>query len=334
MRGFSVVAASLVMMAVCGAEVFKHEVTTEKKPWTHENFQNAPENFSFIILPDRTGGERKGVFPEAVRKANLLYPEFILTVGDLIKGQMNRNYQDHEHLRKQWRELEKFTAKSTAPFFHIVGNHDICRTRKGFPRSNETSREVWTEFRGERTYYYFIYKNVLFLCLNTMEGKDARPNQIGITDSQLQWALEVLKKYPDVRWTCVFMHQPGTVNTKPWGKLEKELMKRKYTVFAGDWHHYCKFQRHGKNYYVLATAGGESKLRGIEYGEFDHLTYVTMTDNGPVVANILLDGILDDDVVTTETIKEKPKYHRELDLPKKEFSAAADKDNTKTEVKK
>ncbi len=301
----------------CGGDVFKHEVVTEKKPWTHERFQNSPENFSFIIIPDRTGGERKGVFPEAIRKANMLFPEFILTVGDLIRGQMDRNFQDHEFLRAQWRELESFTAKSAAPFFHVVGNHDIARTRKGFPRSNETSREVWTEFRGERTYYYFIYKNVLFLCLNTMEGKDARPKQTGITKQQLIWAESVLRKYPDVRWTCVFLHQPGAIRTKPFVRLEKELQKRNYTVFAGDWHRYCKFRRYGRNYYVLATAGGVSRKRGIPYGEFDHITFVTMTDNGPVVANILLEGILDDDVVTSETIKEKWKSFRELDYPAK-----------------
>ena len=54
MRGFSVVAASLVMMAVCGAEVFKHEVTTEKKPWTHENFGGGTESadFNFIVFGD------------------------------------------------------------------------------------------------------------------------------------------------------------------------------------------------------------------------------------------------------------------------------------------
>ena len=47
----------------------------------------------------------------------------------------------------------------------------------------------------------------------------------------------------------------------------------------------------------------------VEYGEFDHIAYVTMTKNGPVVANILLDGILSDDVVTAQNIK---RYYREI----------------------
>ncbi len=248
-----------------------------------------------------------------------------MTVGDLIQGQMNKKHQDHEYLRKQWRELVKFTGKSKSPFFYLVGNHDIARTRKGFPRSNETSREVWEEFLGKHTYYYFIYKNVLFLCLNTMEGKDARPKQCNITAGQLKWAKDVLQKHPDVRWTFIFLHQPGAIRTNPFINLEKELQKRKYTVFAGDWHQYCKFQRYGRNYYVLATAGGDTGGRGIPYGEFDHITHVTMTENGPVVVNVLLDGILDDDVVTSEKIKVKEKWFKELDYPAKKPQTAENK---------
>ena len=47
-------------------------------------------------------------------------------------------------------------------------------------------------------------------------------------------------------------------------------------------------------YYSLATTGGGSKLRGTAYGEFDHFAWVTMKKSGPIVANLLLDGILDD----------------------------------------
>ncbi|MBE6399104.1 MAG: hypothetical protein E7041_03060 [Lentisphaerae bacterium] len=308
-------------VAVTAADAgFKHDVTSEKKPWTHENFQNDPDEFSFIIIPDRTGSERPGVFPEAIRKANLFHPEFIMTVGDLIQGQMDRRHQDHEHLREQWRELNKFTAASAAPFFHIVGNHDICRTREGFPRSNETSREVWEENCGTHTYYSFVYKNVLFLCLNTMEGKDSRPQPVGLTAEQIAWAKDVLKNNPDVRWTMVFLHQPDTCAGTEFKSIEAELVKRNYTVFAGDWHCYVKFQRYNRNYYVLATAGGISKQRGLDYGEFDHLTYVTMTKKGPKVVNIKLDGILNDDVVDAYKIK-RP-IRRNLDIPRKNIPAA------------
>lgn len=301
MRKILIIFLFVPVFAVFAEQVFKHELPAGRKPWTHEKFLNGSRKFSFVVIPDRTGSERPGVFLEAIKKANMLQPDFIITVGDLIQGPTELDKQSPAHLREQWKELESMTAQSEAPFFHVVGNHDISRTRPGFPRANEDSKMVWQEFAGKNTYYHFIYKDVLFLCLNTMEGRDARVPQIGITDTQADWAVKVLKKHADARYVMVFLHQPDQLRSENFIKIENELNKRKYTCFAGDWHHYIKFVRHGRNCYVLATAGGVSDLRGRSYGEFDHITYVTMTEKGPVVANILLDGILPDDAVTPAT---------------------------------
>src|SRR5262245_66619881 len=46
------------------------------------------------------------------------------------------------------------------------------------------------------------------------------------------------------------------------------------------------------DYLQLATTGGGSKLRGLEYGEFDQIAWVTMKPDGPRIANVLLDGVL------------------------------------------
>jgi hypothetical protein len=67
-------------------------------------------------------------------------------------------------------------------------------------------------------------------------------------------------------------------------------------VFAGHTHDYLKSVRDGRRHIVLATTGGGSKLRGLAAGEFDHVVWVTMTPGGPRVANLLLDGIHDEDV--------------------------------------
>ncbi len=311
MRKFAIIFSIVLLAAAAGAkDIFRHEVKSAKKPWTHEKFLNSNARFSFIIVPDRTGSERPGVFPEAIKKANLFQPEFIISVGDLIQGPTEILEQSPYHLRKQWKELLSFTEKSEAPFFYVPGNHDISRTREGFPRANEDSAMVWKEFAGD-AYYYFIYKNVLFLVLNTLEGRDARVPQVPMTESQAKWAVDVLKKHQDVRWTFVFLHQPDIWINKCYAPVEEELRKRKYTSFAGDWHHYIKFKRHGRDHYALATAGGISQMRGIKYGEFDHLTYVTMTEKEPVIVNIALDGILPEDVVTPANIR-KP-YRNHLD---------------------
>ena len=303
MRKVLITILLLATWAVHAESNFKHTLPAGKKPWTHENFIAGDDKFTFIIIPDRTGSERPGIFEEAIRKANMFRPDFIVTVGDLIQGPTDRTKQSPEHLREQWRELAGFTAKSKAPFFYIIGNHDISRTRNGFPRANEDSSMVWKEFAGENTYYSFVYKNVLFLCLNIMEGRDSRVQQIGITDQQAQWAVDTLNKNANVDWTIILLHAPSGWIDPNYAKIQKVLDKRKYTSFAGDWHHYIKFKRYGRDHYVLGTAGGVSQMRGIDYGEFDHITYVTMSKNGPEVVNVKLDGILSDDVVTAQNIQ-------------------------------
>ena len=67
-------------------------------------------------------------------------------------------------------------------------------------------------------------------------------------------------------------------------------------MIAGHTHHYLHERRGDTNYYILGTTGGGSQLRGSRYGEFDHITLITMSDEGPVMANLRLDGILPHDV--------------------------------------
>jgi hypothetical protein len=108
-----------------------------------------------------------------------------------------------------------------------------------------------------------------------------------------------------VHWTFVFIHKPvwssKDVEKTGWLEVEKLLADRQYTVFAGHIHRYQKFVRNGRKYYQLATTGGASKTRGVPYGEFDHITWVTMKRDGPILANILLDGILPENLQLPET---------------------------------
>jgi hypothetical protein len=57
--------------------------------------------------------------------------------------------------------------------------------------------------------------------------------------------------------------------------------------------------RKDQRYFVLATTGAGSDLRGPAFGEFDHVAWVTMTQQGPLVANVLLDGVYDENVATS-----------------------------------
>ncbi len=261
-----------------------------RNPWTHLRLNNDSKNFQFVIVSDRTGGHRPRIFSQAVAQINLLQPEFVLSVGDLIEGYT----EDKEQIDKEWKEFHKYVAKLKMPFFYVPGNHDY---------TNQVMTQDWKNRFG-RSYYHFIYKDVLFLLLNS----DDPPEKGGhISPKQVKYAEKVLKENSNVRWTIVALHKPlwnyGNVKTNNWLKIEKALGTRPYTVFAGHRHHYYKFRRNGRNYYQLATTGGGSRLRGKKYGEFDHIVWVTVRDQGPVLANIMLDGIHPEDLkneVTTE----------------------------------
>ncbi len=297
----------LATIHLCHAQgpSFEVSVPTEKKPWSNLNFQNNPDNFQFAIVSDRTGGMRPGVFPKALDRLNLLHPEFVITVGDLIVG--NRKSDDAEKLHSMWDEMEGFISHLDMPFFYLAGNHD-----NGSPLLSQ----VWKERFGVEQ-YHFVYKNVLFLCLNAQDNRDFKAK---INPEQQDWAIQTLKDHPDVRWTLVFVHQPVWQYEKGvpinednrtldawetgWKPIEAALQDRKHTAFAGHIHQYIKFNQDADSangqYYTLGTTGGGSRLRGPEFGEFDHGMWVTMTDDGPKIAVLEIDGIHPDNTNTED----------------------------------
>jgi len=255
----------------------------DRNPWTHLRLNNDPNDFQFVVVSDRTGGHRESVFSRAVEQINLMQPEFVLSVGDLIEGYS----KDAGKLNKEWKEFHGYVSRLDLPFFYCPGNHDVA---------NDFQEQLWKEKFGRR-YYHFVYRNVLFLMLNADDppGKDG-----AISAEQQTYFKKALDENRDARWTIVALHKPlwsqANVDKNGWLDMEKLLNGRPYTVFAGHVHRYHKFVRNGQNYYQLATTGGGSKLRGVRYGEFDQIVWVTMKKDGPLLANVMLDGIYPEDM--------------------------------------
>jgi len=269
----------------------------DKNPWTNLDANASPESFQFVVVSDRTGGHRSGVFSRAVQQVNLLQPEFVMSVGDLIEGTITP-----EGIRKQWDEFDSYAKQFKMPFFYCPGNHDAQSLIKS---------DVWTERLGRR-YYHFKYKDALFVVMNSQDFEADDPKDppkaqrgLGVGKQQREYLEKALKENDKVKWTFVFIHHPiwagRDITETGWIETEKLLAGRKYTVFCGHVHRYQKFVRNGMNYYQLATTGGGSALRGIEYGEFDQVGWVTMTKDGPVLANVLLSGVVKDDLQPFDT---------------------------------
>ena len=87
------------------AEPSGHAVLLPKlegpSPWSDAPVLNDPERFHIAIMTDRTGGHRPGIWMQGVKAVNLLRPEFVVSVGDLIEGYT----EDRNRLEAEWKEF-------------------------------------------------------------------------------------------------------------------------------------------------------------------------------------------------------------------------------------
>ena len=291
------------------------------KPWTHDNFRNNPDNFQFAVIGDRGGGANpQGTYERAMEQLNWLQPEFVMSVGDYVEGYTSKP----EVMNSQWDEFDEIVAKLQMPFFYVRGNHDI---------NTPITREAWTELRGP-DYYHFIYKDVLFIALDTEGAEESvapeleadlseyndlnindpaaaktftaevdlmsrvqeivaqEPPRIEFPEVQIEWFKKVLAENKDVRWTFVFLHQPVWDNPSDGFKeIDAAIQGRDYTFFAGHTHYYDYDLINGMEYITLASAVATFVHDGP--GNVDMLSWVTMTDDGPEIANLALKGIFD-----------------------------------------
>lgn len=271
--------------AAWGQGAIESDVEGPVQPWTHLNFQHDGDTVQFAVVADNAGGPRWGRFAEAMDKLNLLYPDFVMSVGDFVEG-----YEDTEAaLHRQWDAFEADLSRLHAPFFFVPGNHD-------------NGKPLWDRVYRERigpTHYSFVYKDVLFLILCTNDGPD---NGTGISAAQAEYAARVLEAHRDVRWTFIFQHKPlwNYPDDSGWSQIAPLIEGRRCTLFAGHTHTNETHHDDTSSFVTLGVTGGGSALRGVDYGEFDQIAWVTFDGEAPSIAILEIDGIHPADVVTPE----------------------------------
>lgn len=232
----AIVGSVSVSVAAAGDFSFDQKALPGNKPWTSKAFDDHRDNFQFVIMGDRTGGANvQGTFKIAIGQINLLHPEFVINVGDLIEGYSDKKSE----LNAEWDAADSMLNSLHMPFFRTPGNHDIA---------NKVAEQVWRERYGA-TYYYFVYDDTLFLVLDSedppreappgMKEKIALYNRLQTENpakakamlgefmadesvvaglakpvkfgaDQMAFVKDTLAKHPDVRWTFVScMNPPG-----------------------------------------------------------------------------------------------------------------------------
>ena len=313
-------ACTLLFNAVSLADDFSYdtEALSGAKPWTSQRFNNDSDNFQFIIIGDRTGGHNmEGTFKLAMDQLDLLQPEFAINVGDMIEGYSD----DPAELNAEWDEVDAMLESLDFPFFRTPGNHDIANT---------VAQQVWRDRFGA-TRYSFVYGDTLFLVLDSEDPPREAPegikedlalyNRLQVEDperaqamlaefmkdeaivaglskpvefnaAQIAFIEDALAQNPDARWTFLFLHEPAWENASDSFKAIQDVLKdRKHTFFAGHLHYYDYDLIDGTEYITMGPAGASFHHDGP--GNVDHITWVTMTDDGPQIANIALKGVFD-----------------------------------------
>lgn len=248
--------------------------------------------FTFVIFGDRTGGPADGVkvLADAVRDVNLLAPDLVMTVGDLIQG-----YNTDDKWLEQMREYKQIMNRLLCPWFPVAGNHDIYwRGPADQKPVGEHERNYETHFGP--LWYAVKHKNCVFIALFSDEGNPqtgeksfAKPESQRMSPEQFNWLKQTLNDNKTADHIFLFLHHPrwlgtmtgGAHNTgygDDWNRVH-EMLKANgnvTAVFAGHLHEMRYDPKDGIEYVTLATTGGGQSGLVPQAGFLHHYHVVTV----------------------------------------------------------
>lgn len=269
---------------------------TGENSFVKREFIQNNEKFTFAILGDKTTGGvfNWPIFDRAVEEINLLQPDFVIMVGDMIQGVTT----DTTFINEMWKEFKSHAEKLHVPLYVLPGNHDI---------SNEVMYDYWNKKIGLR-YYSFVHNNSLFMLLNTEEYKKTKDGELG--KAQIDFIKEQLEANSNVNHTFIFLHRPIWYKQdskhggfEEWHRIAPWINDRDVTVFAGHWHNLVYNEKEGNRHIVLSATGGELKEKPLaELGYFHHYSLVTVDKDTSIISYIKPGSIFPEDIANKEFI--------------------------------
>ncbi|MBB3209085.1 hypothetical protein FHS27_004921 [Rhodopirellula rubra] len=318
-------AASLLIVASAHCQASAHEGAHDHshdpsdKPFTTRSASRVlplatdEDAFHFVIYGDRTSGVPAGlkVLEQAVVDTNLLDPDLVMTVGDLVQG-----YNEAPKWMQEMREYRDIMEKLKMKWFPVAGNHDVYWRGKGeAPQGQHESN--YEEHFGP-LWYSFEHKNAGFVVLYSDEG-DPVTNEKSfsegrlqmMSDEQLSFLKQSLEMHKDLDHVFVFLHHPrwigGGYEGGNWDVVHEMLREagNVSAVFAGHIHH-MRFDgpKDGIAYYALATTGGHLSADIPGAGYLHHLNVVTVRPESVTVAALPVGAVIDPTDFTPEFLAE------------------------------
>ncbi|GEM_PF-1520743 len=149
--------------------------------------------FKFVVLGDRTPLDPKTgkeTFERILNEIKLLAPDFIVHLGNLIKGHIS----DTVKIKMEWEYVIKTFQELGVPYYFCPGSEDIL---------NEKSEEIYLRYFN-RTYYSFNYENCHFVVLDFSRF----PRYEEVPKEMIDWLRDDLYLARRAKFTFVFAHRP------------------------------------------------------------------------------------------------------------------------------
>ncbi len=260
--------------------------------------------FFFVVFGDRTGGPDEGVavLKDAVRDVNLLEPDFVITVGDLIDG-----YNRTDEWLSEMREFKGIMDELICPWFPVAGNHDTYWRPLDDPDMPPNQHEDNYEMHFGPLWYAFEHKGSMFIALYSDEGNPETgersfrdPDAQKMSPEQFEWLRRILENEAnDAQHVFIFLHHPRWRKGgygDDWDRVHELLAKARNVraVFAGHIHQMTyEGPVDGIEYLSLATVGGGQGFRIPRVGHLHHFNTVTIRDDQIAMAAVPVGEFID-----------------------------------------
>ena len=301
----SLVVVILLAGWMTGPLLAMQSVNTTRSSQVDLNAPEEEEGFVFVVYGDRTGGSANGVtvLQQAVTETNLLDPDLVMTVGDLIQG-----YNTTSGWMPEMRQYKAIMSGLNCPWYPVAGNHDVYW--RGPDRPEEEHESNYEAHFGP-LWYDFAHKNAHFIVLYTDEADPetgirnfGRPASQRMSDEQIAFLESALERGSKADHVLVFLHHPRWLKGgygDDWEKVHAILRDagNVSACFAGHIHQ-MRYDgtRDGIEYVSLATVGGHQNFFAPDAGWDDEFHVITVRPDALEMAAIPVGETLDVRAIT------------------------------------